>query len=124
MASDFTLTPTAVVPVTPVFNTIISQSESMKKQYQNLSGNAVFRYKLTFNALSETDFWTLYNHYHSCKGEYDSFSWTSVPSYIDTDQDGTPDGSNMTGHWVTNSLTFQPLAVGLWQAEIIFERSN
>lgn len=122
-AANFTLAPSTVIPLPPVFNTIVTQAETMEKQYQNISGNAVLKYKLIFKVLTNANFLVLFNHYHSAKGEYDSFSWTSVPSYIDTDQDGSGDGTNLTGHWVTGSLTYHPLSSTHWSAEVIFEKS-
>ncbi len=82
-AANFSLAPDIVVPDEPDFTTIISQSEGMKKQYQSLTDTPTQRYKLYFKAISNTDFWTIYNHYYSCKGPWDSFSWISVPDYID-----------------------------------------
>jgi len=122
MAAAFTVTPTWVHPTEPEFHTITTLSENQKKNYIDLSGSTpVLKYKLLFEGLSDTDFWTLYNHYYSAKGGYDSFVWSSVPSYIDTDQDGTPDGSNITGRWVTGSFRFKPKA-NSWEAEIEFEK--
>jgi len=120
-ADDFTLIPTWVIPFAPEFHNIITQSESMKKNYQNLSSNPVMKFKLIFEKLGDTNFWTLHNHYYGRYGGYDSFSWQSVPSYIDTNQDGTPDGTDMTGRWVEGSFQFQPESRS-WSAEIVFEK--
>jgi hypothetical protein len=119
-ADDFSLVPTWVYPEEPEFHNIITPAESMKKQYQNLSATPWRRFRLVFKGLSDTNFWALYNHFYGRYGGYDSFSWQSVPSYIDTDQDGTPDGSNLTGRWVDKSFSFRPLANG-WDAEVVFE---
>lgn len=82
-AANFTLIPQLVIPEEPNFPTIITQSEGMKKQYQSLSNTPNLRYKLIFKNISDVNFWTIYNHYYSCYGPYDSFSWTSVPDWID-----------------------------------------
>lgn len=117
------VTPTLVIPLEPEFYTIISQSEGMKKQYQSISGTtAVFKYRLVWKNMSNANFWTLHNHYYSCQGGYDSFVWKCVPLYIDTDHDGTVDGSDLTGRWVENTFQFSPNAK-TWDAEIVFEKS-
>ena len=82
-AANFTLIPHYVTPEEPDFTTIITQSEGMKKQYQSLTTTPTQRFKLYFKAISNADYWTIYNHYYSCYGPYDSFSWTSVPDWID-----------------------------------------
>ena len=121
--ANFTLVPTWVYPLEPEYNTIETQSESMKKQYQSLSSTPVQKYRLVFEGLSDANRGTILNHYHTCLGGYDYFSWQSVPSYIDTNLDGTPDGSNMTGRWVPGTLNMTPRANG-WDVEIVFEKDN
>jgi hypothetical protein len=123
MAANFTLKPTWVYPVLPQFNTIISQSESMKKEYFSMASTSVKRYKLTYNGLSDADFETLLDHYNSCYGGYDSFNWmnSAIPSYILLLLDLTTE--NITGRWVHGSLTFKPEAKS-WDASIIFEEEN
>lgn len=119
--TTLSLIPTLVEPMEPEFNNVITQAEG-KKQYQNLNTTPILKYKLSFIRMTDVNFWTLYNHYYSTYGGYDSFPWASVPSYIDTDQDGTPDGSNLTGRWVEGSFQFKPNAHS-WDAEIVFEKA-
>ena len=122
MASNFTTVPTTVIPETPEYHTIITQTESMKKEYLSLSSNRTQKYKLLFKAITNAVFLTIQDHYDSCLGQYDNFSWTSVPSYIDTDLNGSGDGSNMTGRWVEGSLNMTPLGALKCNVEIIFEK--
>lgn len=122
MADNFTKVPSEVIPEVPSFNTIVTQSESMKKNYQSLSASATQRFKLIFKAMSNDDYVDVIDHYANCYGQYDNFSWTTVPSYIDTDLDGTADGSNMTGRWVEGSLMATPIGNSRWNVEITFEK--
>lgn len=115
------VTPTWVIPYELEFHTIITQSETQKKNYQNLSGSTpVCRYKLKWTNLSDANFGILSAHYYARKGSGTSFQWKSVPAYIDTNHDGTPDGSDMYGRWIQGSFKFQPNAHS-WDAEIDFE---
>ena len=121
-ASNFTLTPTKVIPLRPIYNNNITQSEGHAKQYQNLDGGVPEeRFKLIFERMSDSDYLSLVAHYNECYGGYDNFSWTTVPSYIDTDRDGVADGSNMTGRWLDGSLS-EPVvnAYDMGDIEIIF----
>ena len=120
--ANFTLIPTWVYPEELEWNTLVTQSESMKKQYQSLSDTPGQKYRLVFTGLSDANRGVLLNHIYQCKGGFDSFSWQSVPSYIDTDLDGTPDGSNMTGRWVEKSYDQTPRE-NAWDCEIIFEKA-
>lgn len=122
MAANFTLVPNIVTPEPPEYNTIITQTESMKKEYLSLSETPSLKFKLSFKAITNAVFITIQAHYHSCKGQYDNFSWTSVPSYIDTDLSGTADGSNMTGRWVTDSLKMTPISFLRCNVDITFEK--
>ena len=121
-ASDFTIVPTWVEPLEPEFHNIVTPSESMKKNYQNISTNAILKYKLIFKGLGETNFWLLRNHYYDRQGGYASFVWTSVPAWIDTNQDDLADGSNITGRWVEGTFKSKPKAAS-WDAEIVFEEA-
>ena len=124
MATNFSnVTPTWCIPIEPDFHLIVSQAESMKKNYQNFSGSTpVHQYRLQWPMMSDTNFATLNAHYSSTSGGYASFTWTCVPSYIDTDHDGTPDGNDMTGRWVKGTYQFTPNAHS-WNVEITFEQN-
>ena len=54
-ADDFTITPSWVDVHCPEFHNIITQSESMKKDYQNLSTTSVQRFTLKFLGLSDAN---------------------------------------------------------------------
>lgn len=121
MASNFTLTPTKVIPLPPIFHTDITQSDGFTKQYQSRTPTPEQRFKLLFIKMSDADWNTLIAHYNDCLGQYDNFSWTSVPSYIDTDLDGTADGTNMTGRWLEGSISEPSMEANhVGDIEIIF----
>ena len=121
-ADDFTIKPTIVIPEVPDFNTIITQSESMKKNYQSLSATSTQKWRLIFKAITNTVFVTIQAHYAARYGQYDNFLWTTVPSYIDTDMSGTVDGTSMTGRWVEGSLSVTPLGALKCNCELVFEK--
>jgi|WetSurMetagenome_2_1015567.scaffolds.fasta_scaffold134164_2 hypothetical protein len=123
MASNFTTTPHQVIPEIPEYNTLVTQSEGMKKQFQSLSVTPIQRFRLIFKNLTNSVAMGIQNHYVSCYGGWDSFSWTTVPTYIDTDMTGTGDGTAMTGRWVEGSLKMTPLAATRWDVELTFEKS-
>lgn len=113
MASNFSVTPTWVYPLEPQYHNVITQAESMKKRYYNVSGTSISQFRLVFDGLSNTQHTTLRNHYNECKGEYDSFTWTSVPSYIES-------GNDMVGRWLTGSFK-EDTKSKYWECEIVFE---
>lgn len=113
---DFTLAPQFVEPLEPVYNNVITQSESMKKEYLNLAATPMEQFKLSFNFLSNTDMATLWTHFKDNSGGYYAFTWKSVPSYIDS-------GSNKTGRWVPGSLKASRAGANRWKVEVTFETS-
>jgi hypothetical protein len=113
----FSVVPNRVVPDAPVFFNIETASESMKKEFYNLSSTPVERFLLVFNALSAADKTTLLNHYRDQYGGYHDFVWSSVPSYISS-------GANITGRWVGGSLEMQPAGHNLWACQVRFEKDN
>lgn len=124
MGANFTLVPTRVIPLTPKWNTLITKAEGMKKQYQSLTATPEEKFLLIFEKMSDADYLTLLDHYNDCLGGYDSFSWQSVPSYIDTDRNGVADGSNMTGRWEEDSLSRPVInAYDVGDIEIIFVKA-
>lgn len=112
-ASDFTLKPVWVKPVKREFHNIETKTESFKKHRMNISSLPTKIWKLKFEGMSDADYATLLAHYDARLGGYGSFSWQSVPSYIDS-------GTNKTGHWVDGSLKPDP-AAKFWDVEIQFE---
>lgn len=121
-ADDFALTPTWVYPETPKYNNVTTQSESMKKEYYNISANAVEKFRLKFEGMSDTNFKTLFDHYKGRYAGYDEFIWlnANIPSYILTLLGLTSE--NLTGRWVQDSFKFDPSSKG-WEASVIFEKS-
>ena len=113
----FSLTPQVVRPLSPKYHNIITPSESMKKEYINLSATPTEQYKLKFKAVSNGSRGTLLTHYEDQSGGYYEFSWQSVPSYIGG-------GSNITGRWIDGSLTMSPIGADQWECEITFEKDN
>lgn len=112
--ADFTLVPNLVVPLEPIYNNVMPQSESMKKEYLNLSATPTEQFALTFKALTSANMATIRTHFKDNSGGYYPFTWKSVPSYIDS-------GSNKTGRWVEKSLKISPVGNTRWQVEITFE---
>jgi len=113
-ADDFSLKPTWVEPESPEYHNVITKAESYKKVFTNISTTPTRIFKLKFDGLSDTDYATLKTHYEGRMGGYDSFSWTSVPAYIDS-------GTSKTGRWVDGSLKATPQAKH-WEVEIQFEQ--
>jgi len=112
--ADFTLVPSVVEILEPVYNNVTSQSESMKKEYINIAATPMERYRLSFKALSSTDMATLRTHFKDNSGDYYPFTWKSVPSYVDA-------GANKTGRWVAGTLKISPNAELYWSCEVTFE---
>ena len=44
--SDFSLVPSEVIELEPTYNNVITQSESMKKEFLNLSATPLLQYKI------------------------------------------------------------------------------
>ena len=115
--STFSTIPNKVIPLVPEYHNIITTSESMKKEYLNLSATSVDKYKLIFNAVTNAVKETIQTHYKDQSGGYYPFSWQSVPSYIGS-------GANITGRWIDESLKMTPIGKDLWMCEIVFEKDN
>jgi len=115
--SAFTTVPQKVVPEAPEYHNIITPSESMKKEYLNISSTPVERYRLKFKSASNTIRETIHTHYKDQSGGYYPFSWQSVPSYIGS-------GANITGRWVDGSLKMTPIGANTYSVELIFEKAN
>lgn len=112
--SAFALVPNEVITLEPEYNNIISQSESMKKEYYNLSANSTQRYRLNFKALTNANRDILLTHYNDQYGGYHNFSWQSVPFYIGS-------SANITGRWVDGSLQMAVVS-NKWKCSIVFEK--
>ena len=120
-ADDFTLKPNWVEPLEPEYNSVITQTESMKKEYMNISTNPTEKFKLRFLGLSAANFKILFDHYKGRYGGCDSFKWMNayIPSYLLTLFSLTTEDLN--GRWVEKSLKFNA-DYNSWTAEIIFEK--
>ncbi len=116
-ADDFATTPHEVVEENPIYNNVITPSESMKKEYLNLSATALQRYRLTFKNCTTAEKDAIVSHYQGRYGGYDSFIWTAVPAYIES-------GANITGRWVDGSLKIMPVANGVWNVQLTMEKST
>lgn len=114
--SDFTSTPYIAVPVEPQYHNIITPSESMKKEYLNVSATPIKQWDLQFKALTSTEMNTILTHYEDQSGGYYEFKWTSVPLYVNS-------GADITGHWVDGSLRISQNS-NKWNVNIRFEKSN
>lgn len=86
--ADFIWTPDLVVPLTPRYNIIETQSEDFKRRFYEVDSNEEQLYDLIFGEISKSltsgpnyrD--ALYSHYTTNKGVLNSFSWTVPPSSI------------------------------------------
>lgn len=114
------VTPTWVYPLEPKFSTMITESDGQKKQYQNLSPTPLIQYRLVWTGLSDADYWTLHKHFVDHRGGTSKFAWKDVPSYIDTDHDGSVDGSDVTVRYVPGTFKFEPKPHS-WDGEVTVE---
>lgn len=112
----FTLKVASVDILEPEYHNIITASESMKKDYQNISTTAVKQYRLKMN-LSVTDKATFLTHYNDQLGGHHSFSWQTVPSHIGG-------GANINGRWIKGSMSITIIGGLHWRCEIVFEKDN
>jgi hypothetical protein len=112
----FTLVPSSVETFEPQYNNVQTPTESMKKEYFNISSTAVQKYKLNFKVLTNTDRDTLLTHINAQLMSHYSFSWQSVPSYIGS-------GANITGRWVQGSLKIS-INSNKWSVSLNFEKDN
>lgn len=110
----FTLEPLDVIPLEPEYHNVITQSESVKKDYQNISTTPTRKYKVIFKPMTTANRDVLVNHFEAQYGGYHPFSWQSVPSYIGS-------GANMTGRWIDDSLEISMVS-HMWQCTILFEK--
>jgi len=115
MAANFAVTPHIVTLEKRDYHTIETQAEDMNKEYYKLTSNAQVQYRLRFTAVNSSTMNTILGHYDACFGAYDSFTWTTVPSYISS-------GSSMSCHWVANTLDITPAGMKYWNIEGIFEK--
>lgn len=114
--SAFSVVPNIVLTLAPEYNNVESQTESMKKEYYQVSAAAVEKYRLTFNAETSAERDTILTHYKDQSGGYYPFSWTSVPSYIGS-------GANITGRWIDKSLKMTQNS-NMWKITLDFEKAN
>ena len=115
MGGNFGVTPTWAVPREPRFAVLITPSESFKKDYQLLDTNSIKVYDLTFSGVTDSTRNSIIAHFASVTGPYDSFVWTSVPSYLNA-------GTTMTVRYMQNSYKEQPQARS-WDIQLSFEKS-
>ena len=116
-AANFATAPSEVVELSPDYNNIITPTESMKKEFLNLSTTPIRRYRLKFNSKTTAVKDAILAHYDSAYGGYDDFTWTSVPAHVNS-------GGNITGRWVDGSMQFTPIGYKLWNISIEFEKST
>lgn len=114
--SPFTVVPNLVVPHDPEYNNIQTQTESMKKEYFNISGTALEKWDLLFKINTSDEMNTILTHYKDQSAGYHNFSWQSVPDYVNS-------GTNITGRWVPRSLKITPVS-NKWKVELTFEKEN
>lgn len=120
--ADFQLLPTWVHPVEPEYHNIVTPSESMKKEYMNISASAVEKFKLVFEGMSDANFKTLRDHFNTSYGEYDLFDWKNayIPAYILTLLGLTTE--DISGRWIKGSFRAK-VKPNSWDAEVTFEQA-
>ena len=121
-ADDFSLMPTWVYPEEPEYHNIITPSESMKKEYLNLSVTPIEKFRLVFEGLSDANFKVIRDHVKGRYGGYDSFAWLNayIPAYVLAFLGLTTE--NLTGRWVDGSFKATPKA-NYFDVEITFEKA-
>jgi len=117
-ADDFAITPSWVTPAGPVYNNVISPSESQKKEYLNLSVTPVEEFALIFTLVSTTIRDQIKAHYNGRYGGYDKFQWQTVPSPI------VASSSTMDGRWIDGSYKENYTGPAGWNIEVGFEKDN
>jgi hypothetical protein len=81
--ANFTTTPNEVQYQGPVYPVKVTQGDSFKQDYQLLDTTAKKRFKLIFKRLAEATRDAIISHYEGQYGPFASFTWTTVPPYID-----------------------------------------
>ena len=113
-ASTFTWTADRAKELKPQYNVVSTISESFKQTRQYYGGTTpLTTIELEFKVLDATDYGNILTHYNSAYGEYDSFVWNTVPSYING-------GSNMTVHYA--EFDPEPIEKSLFHLRIVFEK--
>jgi hypothetical protein len=110
---DFTWTPTWVTPRAKQWPVLITQSESFKKDYQLLDTNSLNVYELEFDGVTDSTRNAILNHFTGVTGPYDSFWWSTVPSYLNI-------GSGVTVRYLPGSYQESPRA-RYWEITFSFE---
>ena len=117
---DFnSVTPTWVHPIETSYNVYSTQNPFAQKSYFLLSNIPRRRFKLMFSGVTDGDFAGILSHWQGVSGAYSSFTWTTVPSYIDG---GGGLGASLSGRWV-GEPKWIPKS-NSWGAEMVFEVFN
>ena len=114
--ANFTMNPNEVVESEPIYNNAITESDSQKKAFLNLSTDGVKRYTLTFDVLTTVQKDAFLTHWNGELGGYTEFTWTTVPAHVHA-------GANLTGRWVDGSLVITGIAHRYWKIQVTFEES-
>ena len=116
IGSAFTIEPNNVIEDVPEYNNVVTETESMKKEYFNVSTTPIKRYKLDFKAVTKTVRNSILDHYNFQLGGWYPFLWQTVPSYIGS-------GSDITGRWIEGSYS-ESHNSNLFRISISFEKAN
>ena len=111
---DFTWIPTWVVPRERAFAVSITLSESYKKDRQIIDTDSVDVYDLKFEGVLDATRNLIYAHFSGVTGPYDTFWWSTVPSYLDI-------GSGVTVNYVPGSYK-EELKPRSWEISLSFEK--
>lgn len=113
--ANFTWQPNYVYPKSPEFAVHSTPSDSMKKEVLIVDVTPLKKWELLFKAVDTTTRNAILAHYCGQYGGGLSFTWTPVPSYIES-------GAAQTVRYSDYRET--PLQVGLWEIRVTFEIVN
>ena len=115
----FTWVPNRVTKLRPIHPVRVTESESAKKVKALADGSPIERFRLLFKGASVTDRDAIWSHFADQDGSLTSFSWTSVPAYING-------GSNITCRYLDeedgDSVVEEPRDHYKWRMVIILEK--
>ena len=113
--SPFTFTPNKVQVDTPEFPVVVTESESFKKKTALIDDSENMRWRLLFKTANVTVRNAILLHFREQHGGLTSFTWSTVPSYIEG-------GVNQTVRYAEEKgYIEQPLDHFAWMLHITLE---
>ena len=96
----------------PVYNTVITKMEGLRRKARVKSSEPDRTFKLKFNGQTDTEKNAIKAHYDSQYGDGDPFYWTTVPSDIDS-------GTNIYVRY--KSISFDKIMNNIHEISIEFQ---